>query len=76
MQFSIGLFSSFPDPIREKVCFIDCDTCEVTHLYEVAALRSTTMATSGKKLKEKNARVKKFKLKTKKAFSKRFRIVR
>ncbi len=32
----------------QKVCFIDCDTCEVTHLYEVSSLRST-----GRKLKEK-----------------------
>lgn len=32
-----------------KVCFTDCDTGEVTHLYEVAALRST------RKIKEKTA---------------------
>jgi hypothetical protein len=37
----------------QKVCFINCDTCEVTHLYEVSSLRSTVMPT-GRKLKEKN----------------------
>ena len=31
----------------QKVCFTDCDTGDVTHLYEVAALRST------KKIKDK-----------------------
>jgi hypothetical protein len=34
----------------QKICFTDCDTCEVTHLYEVPSLRST-----GRKLKDKNA---------------------
>ncbi|CAF0810307.1 unnamed protein product [Adineta ricciae] len=38
----------------QKVCFIDCDICEVTHLYEVAALRSTTMATPARKLRDKS----------------------
>jgi hypothetical protein len=32
-----------------KICFINCDTCDVTHLYEVPSLRST-----GRKLKDKN----------------------
>jgi len=27
----------------QKVCFIDCQTCEITHLFEVSTLRSTTM---------------------------------
>jgi len=27
----------------QKVCFIDCDTCEVTHIYEVSSLRSTAI---------------------------------
>jgi Leucine-rich repeat (LRR) protein len=26
----------------QKVCFIDCHTCEITHLFEVSTLRSTT----------------------------------
>jgi hypothetical protein len=37
----------------QKVCFIDCDTCEVTHLYEVSSLRSTVMPL-GRKIKDKN----------------------
>ena len=37
----------------QKVCFIDCDTCEVTYLYEVASLRSTAMPI-GRRIKDKN----------------------
>ncbi|CAF0798628.1 unnamed protein product [Rotaria sp. Silwood1] len=37
----------------QKICFIDCDTCEVTHLYEVPSLRSTTIPI-GRKIKDKN----------------------
>ena len=37
----------------EKVCFIDCQLGEVTHVYEVASLRSTTMPLVARKLKEK-----------------------
>jgi hypothetical protein len=37
----------------QKICFIDCETCEVTHLYEVSSLRSTAIP-MGRKLKEKN----------------------
>ena len=36
----------------QKICFIDCETCEVTHLYEVSSLRSTAMPT-GRKTKER-----------------------
>ncbi len=37
----------------QKVCFTDCETCEVTHVYEVSSLRSTATPI-GKKIKEKN----------------------
>jgi len=37
----------------QKICFIDCDTCDVTHLYEVSSLRSTVMPI-GRKIKDKN----------------------
>lgn len=37
----------------QKVCFTDCDTCEVTHIYEVSSLRSTATPI-GRKMKEKN----------------------
>jgi len=33
----------------QKVCFINCNTCEITHLFEVATLRSM-----GWKIKDKN----------------------
>ncbi|CAF3709015.1 unnamed protein product [Rotaria socialis] len=39
----------------QKICFIDCDTSEVTHLYEVSSLRSTTIPI-GRKIKDKNER--------------------
>lgn len=35
----------------EKVCFIDCQTGDVTHIYEVANLRSTV--NTGRKIKDK-----------------------
>lgn len=38
----------------QKVCFIDCELGEVTHLYEVSALRSTAMPISTRKLKDKS----------------------
>ncbi|CAF1027500.1 unnamed protein product [Adineta steineri] len=38
----------------QKVCFIDCDTCEVSHLYEVSSLRSTTTT---RKIKDKNSTI-------------------
>ena len=37
----------------QKVCFIDCDTCEVTHLYEVPLLCSN-LTSVGRKLKDRN----------------------
>jgi len=37
----------------QKICFIDCDTCDVTHIYEVSSLRSTIMPI-GRKIKDKN----------------------
>ncbi|CAF2636526.1 unnamed protein product [Rotaria sp. Silwood2] len=40
----------------QKVCFIDCDTCEITHLFQVDTLRSTVMPTS-RKIKNKNKKI-------------------
>ncbi|CAF1466381.1 unnamed protein product [Rotaria sp. Silwood1] len=37
----------------QKVCFINCDTCEITHLFEVDLLLSTVMLPS-RKIKDKN----------------------
>jgi len=42
----------------QKVCFIDCDTCEITHLFEVSTLPSTTMSMN-RKIKDKNRIIKK-----------------
>jgi hypothetical protein len=38
----------------QKVCFIDCSTCEITHLFEVNKLISTN-----RKIKDKNRRINK-----------------
>ncbi|CAF1428878.1 unnamed protein product [Rotaria sordida] len=40
----------------QKICFINCDTCEVTHLYEVSSLRST-VTPIGRKIKDKNDKI-------------------
>ena len=40
----------------QKVCFIDCELGEVTHLYEVSALRSTALPTL-RKFKDKSLSV-------------------
>ncbi|CAF1086463.1 unnamed protein product [Rotaria sordida] len=40
----------------QKICFINCDTCEVTHLYEVSSLRST-ITPIGRKIKDKNDKI-------------------
>ncbi|CAF1141100.1 unnamed protein product [Adineta ricciae] len=36
-----------------KVCFTNCDTCEITHLFEVNTLSSVMSSTTGRKTKNK-----------------------